>query len=549
MAGVTTAINRIANTAFNGRFKSTWSTRVAAVTTRAIRKPPPPPTKAKSDIYEMRLWFHVHKEENCRRFNLIWYIEKDCIGAELLVISCAVRCGSAKSSAQLLPRRGATGGPNLVSLSFSPQCTLARRCMTMELEIDETMELTNDTFLTLNDSDLQWTSPTLPPELRFNNNALAAIIVYSALFVVAAVAIADMVVTFIMIPLEVGWRATTQWLAGNAACKVFVFLRAFGLYLSSMVLVCVSLDRYFAILHPLRVNDARRRGKVMLILAWLVSLLCSVPQLTFEISIRVSLMSFIYRKSTKQFGIPSLDLGSSSLHPGMCQDDMFTASGALQFRSSYTISVVFHVSRHPDYKDYVQCVTFGFFSSQTEETAYNLFCVLVMYFIPLLVICFAYTRILWEISKKSKETKDDWSREGRYQGRMRLRRSDMSNIERARARTLRMTVIIVLVFIWCWTPYVVMTLWPTRKYMFDRESATLVDGRVQDALFIMAVSNSCMNPLVYGTYAMNFKQEFRRCIECACLRRSKTPLRSNTGSLMERSMIVSHIWTYVALTG
>jgi gonadotropin-releasing hormone receptor len=42
---------------------------------------------------------------------------------------------------------------------------------------------------------------------------------------------------------------------------------------------------------------------------------------------------------------------------------------------------------------------------------------------------------------------------------MMLRRSDMSNIERARSRTLRMTLIIVIVFIWCWTPYVVMTLW------------------------------------------------------------------------------------------
>jgi len=67
--------------------------------------------------------------------------------------------------------------------------------------------------------------------------------------------------------------------------------------------------------------------------------------------------------------------------------------------------VVFHVSQHPVYKDFWQCVTFGFFESQTEETAYNLFCVLVMYFIPLIVICFAYSRILWEIFKKSRENK------------------------------------------------------------------------------------------------------------------------------------------------
>ncbi|XP_047004901.1 gonadotropin-releasing hormone II receptor-like [Schistocerca americana] len=77
----------------------------------------------------------------------------------------------------------------------------------------------------------------------------------------------------------VGWRLTTQWVAGDAACKVFLLLRAFGLYLSSNVLVCVSLDRYFAVLHPLKVNDARRRGKIMLVFAWLIAFACSVPQI------------------------------------------------------------------------------------------------------------------------------------------------------------------------------------------------------------------------------------------------------------------------------
>lgn len=120
----------------------------------------------------------------------------------------------------------------------------------------------------------------LPASLGFDQNAMKDIIAYSVLFVIAAVgnltvfftlfrnrhwksrvnlmimhlAAADLMVTFIMIPLEVGWRITTQWVAGNPACKVFQFLRAFGLYLSSMVLVCISLDRYFAILHPLRVS-------------------------------------------------------------------------------------------------------------------------------------------------------------------------------------------------------------------------------------------------------------------------------------------------------
>lgn len=48
------------------------------------------------------------------------------------------------------------------------------------------------------------------------------------------------------------------------------------------------------------------------------------------------------------------------------------------------------------------------------------------------------------------------------------------------------------------------------RYMIDRETAEQVDGAVQDGLFLMAVSNSCMNPLVYGSYAMKCRKPCRK---------------------------------------
>ncbi|GFU94727.1 gonadotropin-releasing hormone II receptor [Trichonephila clavipes] len=101
----------------------------------------------------------------------------------------------------------------------------------------------------------------------------------------------------------------------------------------------------------------------------------------------------------------------------------------------------------------------------------------------------------------------DLTQEPHYRRRLCLRRSDIAHMERARARTLRMTIIIVLAFFWCWTPYVVMVLW----YLFDPVSAEKVDSRVQSSLFMFAVSNSCVNPLVYGSYVLNFKQVFTKC--------------------------------------
>ena len=56
--------------------------------------------------------------------------------------------------------------------------------------------------------------------------------------------IADLIVTFITMPLEIGWKSSVMWLAGDFGCKFFQFLRPLGTYLASFILISMSLDRY-----------------------------------------------------------------------------------------------------------------------------------------------------------------------------------------------------------------------------------------------------------------------------------------------------------------
>ena len=156
-----------------------------------------------------------------------------------------------------------------------------------------------------------------PRELKFNGDSLISVITYSALFVVAAVgnltvftilfrnrrrrsrvnlfimhlSVADMIVTFVMLPLEIGWHGTVGWRAGDAACRAFMFFRVLGFYLSSFILITISFDRYFAIMHPLSLNDADRRGRLMLALAWLFSIVASIPQVGISILQNAKCMS------------------------------------------------------------------------------------------------------------------------------------------------------------------------------------------------------------------------------------------------------------------
>lgn len=55
--------------------------------------------------------------------------------------------------------------------------------------------------------------------------------------------IADLMVTYILLPLEIIWAMTNSWLAGETMCKLMMFLRTFGLYLSSFVIITITIGK------------------------------------------------------------------------------------------------------------------------------------------------------------------------------------------------------------------------------------------------------------------------------------------------------------------
>lgn len=69
--------------------------------------------------------------------------------------------------------------------------------------------------------------------------------------------------------------------------------------------------------------------------------------------------------------------------------------------------LVFHLETHPNYTCYTQCITFNFFPSYVHEVSYTLFGMLIMYWFPLVVIFYTYSSIFMEICRRSKEKSED----------------------------------------------------------------------------------------------------------------------------------------------
>ncbi|AWP01980.1 putative gonadotropin-releasing hormone II receptor [Scophthalmus maximus] len=152
---------------------------------------------------------------------------------------------------------------------------------------------------------------------------------------------ADLLVTFIVMPVDAVWNITVQWLAGDLACRFLMFLKLQAMYSCAFVTVVISLDRQSAILNPLCISMARKRNRVMLIVAWTMSAVFSIPQM------------FIFHNVT------------------------------ITYPANFT-----------------QCTTRGSFVTHWQETAYNMFTFSCLFLLPLVIMITCYTRIFIQISKR-----------------------------------------------------------------------------------------------------------------------------------------------------
>lgn len=75
-----------------------------------------------------------------------------------------------------------------------------------------------------------------------------------------------------------------SWSFGEVACKICGALLNLNLYASIFFITCMSMDRYLAIVHPLRSQSARdpKRARLTCILVWVLACACSAPTLALR---------------------------------------------------------------------------------------------------------------------------------------------------------------------------------------------------------------------------------------------------------------------------
>ncbi|XP_032142710.1 neuropeptide S receptor isoform X1 [Sapajus apella] len=99
------------------------------------------------------------------------------------------------------------------------------------------------------------------------------------LFFVTQLAITDSFTGLVNILTDIIWRFTGDFMAPDLVCRVVRYLQVVLLYASTYVLVSLSIDRYHAIVYPMKFLQGEKQARVLIVIAWSLSFLFSIPTL------------------------------------------------------------------------------------------------------------------------------------------------------------------------------------------------------------------------------------------------------------------------------
>ncbi|XP_077992121.1 beta-1 adrenergic receptor-like [Glandiceps talaboti] len=91
-------------------------------------------------------------------------------------------------------------------------------------------------------------------------------------------AVADLLVGVFVMPPNMIDEIVGTWILGDTICRLWIIMDVLSCTASIMNLCMISVDRYYIIAHPFRSagESSLRRAKIMMLIAWAVSIIVSV---------------------------------------------------------------------------------------------------------------------------------------------------------------------------------------------------------------------------------------------------------------------------------
>uniref|UniRef100_A0A914V6S7 G-protein coupled receptors family 1 profile domain-containing protein n=1 Tax=Plectus sambesii TaxID=2011161 RepID=A0A914V6S7_9BILA len=298
-------------------------------------------------------------------------------------------------------------------------------------------------------------------------------------------ACADLLVLLICLPSTVYWEITKTWWFGTGLCKATMFFQNLSVTVSILTLMCISVERWYAICNPLKFRVTYQWTRNLLALVWISGVTLSLPE-----PITVSAQQFNWHRPN------------------------FTTPWGTQCKDNW---------------------------GETTQQYYQLAQTVVLYVIPLMMISCVYGHIAYVLWVKSAVPSDTLRhRYSTCSSRDRDSASPSPSTHRhshpnvsasavvisaaqghanSRRKAAKMLIAVVVIFAVCYLPVHMHNI--AQAFGFSAFGATQDPYLIAMRKFIIRFlnyMNSCINPLIYNFMSEKFQREFRR----ACCLQDKT---------------------------
>ncbi|XP_070543855.1 substance-P receptor-like [Ptychodera flava] len=94
-------------------------------------------------------------------------------------------------------------------------------------------------------------------------------------------ALADTLIVVFYTPFQFSYLITHHWYFGDAYCKIAQFFGPLTVSASIFTLAAISIDRYIAIIHPMRPRMTKLESSMIICVVWIVAVLTLLPFLIY----------------------------------------------------------------------------------------------------------------------------------------------------------------------------------------------------------------------------------------------------------------------------
>lgn len=280
----------------------------------------------------------------------------------------------------------------------------------------------------------------------------------------------DILVCVFCLPFTVVYTLMDHWVFGSLLCRLVPFIQCTSVTVSVLSLVFIALERHQLIINPSGWKPTVGQAHVALVVIWILACFTSSPFLAFQV---LTNEPYVNEHQPPFPWEASPDAENSS------------APSALFPHTAGSLHMEACLEHWP---------------SQQHRLAYTTWLLLFQYCGPLLLVLLCYVKVFARL----RQRKDMLDRACIADG-QRMHHSRRINI---------MLLALITAFAVCWLPLTIFNAVSD----WDQDALPICNHNLLFSLcHLLAMSSTCINPIIYGFLNSNFRQEVREALlQCQC---------------------------------